>query len=383
MVLIEDGRIKDVDTTGAEPPRHSVVLDMGGDAWILPGLIDTHVHLCFDATPAAVANLTAADDSRLLDNMDTAATRALRAGITTVRDLGDRGYLSLVLREGWGGRPQDGPQIVAAGPPITTPGGHCNFLGGEALGPQALRAAVRERYERGCEVVKVMASGGVMTAGSAAHLPQYRPEDLKIVVEEAHRFGLPTAAHVHGPQSIADALDAGFDTLEHVTFMTGDGVYADPALVERIAQQGVFVGTTVGLLPTGRPLSPAVAANRSRISQARSDLRAAGARMTAGSDAGIASDKPHDVLPYGIAQLIDPIGMPPVQALQAATATAADACGLTGTKGRLRPGMDADLLVVSGNPTLDMSALHQVRAVFRAGHRIDRPHNRETAATNR
>lgn len=373
MVLIEDGSIKDVDTTGAEPPRHAVVLDMGKDAWLLPGLIDTHVHLAFDATPAAVSNLMATDDSRLLESMRAVAAHALRAGITTVRDLGDRGYLSLSLRQGWADRPQGGPQIVAAGPPITTPGGHCHFLGGQAQGPQALRDAVRDRYEHGCEVVKVMVSGGVMTAGSSAHLPQYGPEDLRIVVEEAHRLGMRAAAHVHGATSIADALEAGFDTLEHVTFMTSDGVQADPHLVERIAQRGVFVGTTVGLLPGGQPLAPATAARRARINQVRSALHAAGARMTAGSDAGIASDKPHDVLPYGIAQLADAIGMPPCEALRAATATAAEACGLATSKGRLRPGMDADLLVLGSDPVTDTSALRDVRAVFRAGHRVDRP----------
>ncbi|ONI91091.1 hypothetical protein ALI22I_09980 [Saccharothrix sp. ALI-22-I] len=375
MVLVEDGKIKDVDTSGAAPPEGAVVRDLGASSWLLPGLIDTHVHLGFDATNQAAANLMAADDSIVLDNMRAAAGKALRAGITTVRDLGDRNYLSLAVRRQGADCPQDGPHVVAAGPPITTPAGHCHFLGGETTGsPQALRAAVRDRYERGSDVVKVMASGGVMTAGSSPHQQQYGLGQLRVVVEEAHRFGLQTVAHVHGPDSIAAALEAGFDTLEHVTFMTAGGVDADPYLVERIAASGVFVGTTVGALPSGQPLSAAADVRRSVINQARSALHAAGARLTAGTDAGIASDKPHDVLPYGIAQLAGPIGLTPLEALRAATSTAAHACGLERSKGRLLPGWDADLLAVHADPTTDPTALRRVQAVYRAGHPVALPH---------
>lgn len=371
MVLVEDGKIKDVDTSGAAPPEGAVVQDLGANSWILPGLIDTHVHLGFDATDQAIANLMAIDDSVLLDNMRAAAGQALRAGITTVRDLGDRNYLSLALRRQAADCPQDGPHVVAAGPPITTPAGHCHFLGGETTGsPEALRAAVRDRYERGCDVVKVMASGGMITTGSSPHQEQYGVEQLRVVVEEAHRLGLPAAAHAHGPDSIAAALDAGFDTLEHVTFMTASGVDADPYLVERIAASGVFVGTTVGVLPSGPPLPAAAAARRSGVNQARYALHAAGARLTAGTDAGITSDRPHDVLPYGIAHLADPIGMTPLEALRAATSIAAHACGLERSKGRLLPGWDADLLAVHADPTTDLTALHRVQAVYRAGHPV-------------
>ncbi len=225
-----------------------------------------------------------------------------------------------------------------------------------------------------------MASGGLMTAGSLPHHSQYGLDHLRIVVEEAHRLGMSAAAHAHGPESIAAALEAGFDTLEHVTFMTKDGVYADPRLIGRIAARGVFVGTTVGVLPSRQPLSRESAGRRAPINKARSDLHAAGARLTAGTDAGIAPDKPHDVLPYGIAQLAGPIGMTPVQALRSATATAAEACGLGDSKGRLRSGWDADLLVVNGNPTADPAVLRRVQAVFRAGHRVSRPDAPDEAA---
>ena len=129
-VVIQDGRISGLDTSGASPPGGAEVVDFGPDACLLPGLIDAHVHLAFDASADVVTSLAACGDGALLDHMAAAAARALRAGVTTVRDLGDRNYLSLML----GGRFRSTtlPHIVAAGPPITTSGGHCWFLGGEA-----------------------------------------------------------------------------------------------------------------------------------------------------------------------------------------------------------------------------------------------------------
>ncbi|WP_274918050.1 amidohydrolase family protein [Streptomyces sp. WZ-12] len=368
MVLIQEGRILDVDTTGAAPPTEAELVDLGPDTWLLPGLIDTHVHLAFDASSDVVARLVAADDSTLLARMRDAAARALRAGITTVRDLGDRGYLSLALRQEIADGVRPGPHIVAAGPPITTPGGHCHFLGGEAAGVEAVRAAVRERHERGCSVVKVMASGGMLTAGSAAHLPQYGFAELRAAVEEAHQLGLPAAAHVHPGASVVDALAAGFDSLEHATFLSETGVDADLLALRSVAERGVFVGTTVGSLPGARPVSASALACADGVRAVRARLHRAGARMVAGSDAGTAPDKPHDVLPYGIAALVE-LGMTPVQALGAATVEAAAACGLGHRKGRIAQGMDADLLAVAGELVPDLSALREVRAVFREGRR--------------
>ncbi|MGH3751359.1 MAG: amidohydrolase family protein [Pseudonocardiaceae bacterium] len=152
-----------------------------------------------------MTSIDAAADGQLLTQRAQAAHRALRAGITTVRDLGDRGFLTLTLRAQLDASGELGPQIVASGPPITIRGGHCHFLGGVADGPQALRAAVRERAERGCAVVQVMVSGGQLTPGSAPHESQYDLADLRLIVAEAHRLGLGAAAHVHCPGSVADA----------------------------------------------------------------------------------------------------------------------------------------------------------------------------------
>jgi hypothetical protein len=181
-----------------------------------------------DSTTDVVAGIGALNDSQLLAQMAQAASRTLQAGITTVRDLGDRSFLALALRDQLDAWVDLGPEIVASGPPITIRGGHCHFLGGMADGPPELRAAVQDRAERGCEVVKVMVSGGVLTPGSAVHESQYDLADLRLIVTEAHDLGLRAAAHVHGPGAVADAVTAGFDTLEHVTFFTPGDVGPTP-----------------------------------------------------------------------------------------------------------------------------------------------------------
>jgi imidazolonepropionase-like amidohydrolase len=367
-VLIQDGKISDLDTSGAPPPEGAQVFDFGPDAWVLPGLIDAHVHLAFDASADVVTSLAAHEDSALLERMEAAAKQALHAGVTTVRDLGDRKYLALKLS---GRGPSAGlPHIVASGPPITTNGGHCYFLGGEAEGAAALRAAVLERAERGCDVVKVMVSGGNITAGSRPHESQYDLATLRIVADEAHRAGLPAAAHVHGAQAVADAVEAGFNTLEHVTFFTADGVSADPALLDRIAASGMVVSVTAGNMPNAPVAHPAIARRRAAILANHGRMFRAGAMMVPGTDAGVSPGKPHDVLPHALRALVEQIGMTPLQALRAATSIAASAIGLAEAKGRIAAGADADVLVIRGDPLADIGSVTNVEAVFRAGVRV-------------
>jgi imidazolonepropionase-like amidohydrolase len=296
--------------------------------------------------------------------MVAAARTALLAGITTVRDLGDRDYLALGLR----GRP-DLPTILAAGPPITSPGGHCHFLGGAVPATeQAVRAAVRERAERGCDVVKIMASGGSLTPGSNQADSQFGLAELRAAVDEAHRLGLPVAAHAHGEQAIADAVAADVDSLEHVSFWTNDGVADRPDLIRAIAEQRVIVGATMGRDPSTSRMAPPpeVLARLPLIIASLCRLVAEGAIVVAGTDGGIAPIKPHDVLRYVLPDLLS-VGMSPVDALSTVTSKAAGACGLAHRKGRLLPGHDADILVVDGNPLTDPTALARVRAVYKNG----------------
>lgn len=360
-VVLDGGRVV---ATGVVLPDAEIV-DLG-DVTLLPGMIDVHVHLAFDASRDPVGALAARTPEQVRAAMVDAGRAQVRAGVTTVRDLGDAHYQSLSLR----GHP-DLPTIVAAGPPVTTPGGHCHFLGGAvASTPAAVRAAVRARAERGCDVVKIMASGGTLTAGSAQHLPQFGVAELRAAVDEAHEHGLPVVAHAHASEGIANALTAGVDGLEHVSFWSADGIDDRPDLLDRIASTGVAVGASIGMAAVaGMSPPPAVAARVPRIMAAYARLIRAGAVVVAGTDAGIGPPKRHPSLPNAVPQLVD-LGMTPLAALRAVTSLAAEVCGLAGRKGRLAPGFDADLVAVAGNPLANPSAIHDVRAVYLGGRLV-------------
>ena len=361
VVVLEGSRICSV-SSGTKAPDGAAVVDLAG-ATLLPGLIDTHVHLAFDASTDPVGRLAGRRDGAVIQAMTQAGRAALRGGVTTVRDLGDRGYLSLGLR-GRAGL----PTIVAAGPPITTPGGHCHYLGG-AVAPTIadVRAAVREHAARGVDVIKIMASGGNLTPGSRQELAQFPAEVLRAAVEEAHRLGLPVTAHAHGTGAIADAVAAGTDGLEHVSFWTENGVDAPGQLIRLIAERRIIVGATVGMVPVpGMTPPPELARRLPGITANTRRLHQAGAVIVAGTDAGIAPVKPHDVVRHAPAMLRQ-LGFGQAQALRAITSVAVGVCGLAHRKGRVAAGFDADILAVDGDPIADPDALHRVRAVYARG----------------
>lgn len=364
VVLVDGGRIVDV---GVEAPADCDVVTLERGTTLLPGLVDTHQHLCFCGFGTLEDQVAPHTDAELAERADANARRALVGGVTTLRDLGDRGWVTLGLR----GR-ADLPTVLSAGPPITRTDGHCWYLGGGADDEVALRAAVAERVERGVDVVKVMVTGGVLTVGRyPVSSTQFTPSELRSIVEATHRAGLPVAAHCHGVAGIEAALDAGVDAIEHCSFLDADGIARPPEdLLERLAASGIALSITIGRRPE-HPLPEMLAVNLPTFRATWGRLHELGAVLVAGTDAGINESKPHDVLPHALQDFAD-AGVPLIEGLRAMTSVAAHACGVGDHAGRLASGYDADLVAVAGDPTTDAPALTRVSAVWRAGMPVAR-----------
>ncbi len=361
LVVVDGTVITRVGDVGAPVPDGVEVTHLPG-ATLLPGLVDTHTHLCADGGESALDQLDRLTEGDL-DMIVTAALAAqVAAGVTTVRDLGDRTWFVAERRAARAGL----PRILASGPPITVADGHCATMGGAVEGAPgtripALRAAVRERAEHGVDVVKIMASGGVMTAGTDPAAAQFDRAELQAVVEAAHGHGLPVTAHAHALDAVRGAIDAGADGIEHCSCMTGQGPILPADLLAELAAARVAVCPTGGRL--GRELHPRVAALMERFKLTDETfnrhfgaMHEAGVRLVAGDDSGINPGKPHGILPAAVADLVG-YGLGVTQALAAATAVAADAIGLGGVTGRLRPGLAADLLIVDGDLRRGVGAL--------------------------
>jgi imidazolonepropionase-like amidohydrolase len=376
LVLVDRGRIVGVEPASAAVPEGCEVTAFPGST-LLPGLIDTHVHLCGDSGPRALDQVPELSADQLEQVIATAEQQHLRAGVTAVRDLGDHRW-AVLDRIGSGGAGPDrlGPTVVGSGPPITSPGGHCWSMGGEAASEDELRRAVRERSERGAAVVKIMASGGVMTPGTDMLAGQFTLAQLRVVVEEAHRLGLPVTAHAHALPAVEASAAAGVDGLEHCSCLTATGSRRPPELLDRLVAAGTYVCPTLGRVP-GLDPPPRVQAVLEAVHGTYeqhlphvAELVRVGIALLAGTDAGIGPSKRHGLVPFGLADLVTSCGLPAADALAAATGVAAHACGLEGRTGRLAAGLDADLLMVDGDPLADVTALQRPRLVVSRGREV-------------
>jgi imidazolonepropionase-like amidohydrolase len=373
VVLIEDGRIVQMGTALAIPAG-TTVFDLG-QATLLPGLIDVHVHLTGVPENSGYKGLGVSLPREALYGASN-ALKTLQAGFTSARNVGASGYSDVALREAIDAGELPGPRLLVSGPPLGITGGHCdeNLLPpkfhyreeGVADGPWEARTKAREVIKYGADLIKVCASGGVLSKGDQPGAPQYTPEELRAIVEEAHRAGRKVAAHAHGTQSIKDAIRAGVDSIEHASLIDDEGLALAKAhgtfLVFDIYNDDFILqeGLKMGMLPESIAKEKAVGqlqrANFTRAVKAE-------ARMAFGTDAGV---YPHGNNARQFALLVR-YGMTPMQAIRSATLDAAELLGWKDKVGSLEVGKLADMIAVEGNPQKDVRVLEDVRWVMKDG----------------
>jgi imidazolonepropionase-like amidohydrolase len=331
------------------------------DSTIMPGLIDSHVHLAFDGGPNPAARMRAETDEQQLILMLHSARELLGVGVTTARDLGARSYLDVVVRDAIAAGLARGPRMVVATRPITVTGGHCWFMGGEADSEDDLRRMVRTHHKRGADLIKVMSTGGFMTTGSAPWYAQFTVAQLAVIVEEARRVDKPVAAHAHGIEGIRRAVEAGVTTLEHCSFVTETNERRfDEPLAAMIAECGIVVCPTINVnAPYVAELTGIV------LGEYLATMHEMGVRIIAGTDAGI-DNTPHHQYVGGLEYLVK-LGFRPADVLAMASTEAAAALGVGAITGRLAPGYEADLIVVDGDPLTDIAALGKLRRIVARG----------------
>jgi imidazolonepropionase-like amidohydrolase len=339
---------------------------------ILPGLVNGHAHLTMDGGADPVASLMSADRTQLADRTARHAAQLLDCGVTTVRDLGDRDGLSVLLRDAIASGALPGPRVLAAVAPLTPPRGHCWFFGGEVADEPAMLAMVRQNAERGADVVKVMASGGHITPGSARMWEsQFTAGELAAIVAEARALGLPVAAHAHGVESAERAISAGVSTIEHCTMLTAENrAELPPAVAEAMAERGIAACCTVGSDDWRREIATRGEHGARALYSRLPWLDRHGVTLVPGTDGGVHNARFDDFA--GALELYEWLGFPAAQVVEMATVRAAAALDIDDVTGSITPGLAADLLVVDGKPDHTLAALRAVRLVVAAG-RVHRP----------
>lgn len=361
-VVIGDQSLDWVGPAEALPAEYAALVRTDyPESTIMPGLIDSHVHLGFDGGPNPAARMRSESDEQQLVLMLHSARDLLGVGVTTARDLGARAYLDVVVRDAIAAGLARGPRMVVATRPITVTGGHCWFMGGEADSDDELRRMVRTHHKHGADLIKVMSTGGFMTTGSAPWYAQFTETQLAVIVEEAGRVDKPVAAHAHGIEGIRRAVEAGVTTLEHCSFVTETNERRfDEPLAARIADRRIFVCPTINVnAPYIAELTGIV------VGEHLLAMHDMGVRLIAGTDAGI-DNTPHHQYVGGLEYLVT-LGFRAAEVLAMATTEAAAALGVDTITGRLAPGFDADVIVVDGDPSTDITALGRLRRVIARG----------------
>jgi imidazolonepropionase-like amidohydrolase len=369
-VVIDGDKILRVGT-GAEQGANIIELP---NATLLPGLIDAHTHLTFDPNFGYQELGISIPKEALIGAKNARIT--LEAGFTTVRNVGAAGYTDVALRDAINEGMVPGPRMMVSGPPLSITGGHCdnNLLpyeyhaksDGAADGVEAVQHKVRETIKYGADLIKVCATGGVLSKGDDPQASQYTLEEMKAIVADAHRLGRKVAAHAHGAQGILWASEAGVDSIEH-------GSYIDDAGIQMMKSKGTYLVPTLYLgdwmmenaTKIGLPEMYA-AKMRAVVPQARANLKKAfdaGVKVAFGTDAAV---YPHGLNAHEFAVYVR-MGMTPLQAIQTATINAADLLGWSARIGTVEPGKFADIIAVNGDPTKDVTLLQNPVFVMKGG----------------
>ncbi len=375
IVFDSDGVVTAVGPAGSPLAPGGVTITDLSSGTCLPGLIDVHTHITGDPTDGGYAALGVSVPEQTVRGVKNARV-TLHAGFTTIRNVGASDYTDVAVRDGVNSGEIEGPRMLVSGPPLGITGGHCddNLLPyqyhyraeGVADGPWPARAKVRETVKYGADLIKVCASGGVLSKGDQPGTPQYTLEELQAIAEEAHKLGRKVAAHAHGTQSIKDAIRAGIDSVEHSSFIDDEGI----ALAKQHGTYLVFdiynddfilqEGAKSGMLPESIEKEKKV--GRTQRENFRKAFQA-GAKIAFGTDAGV---YPHGDNARQFAKMVE-WGMKPTDAIQAATIKAGDLIGWSDKVGSIEPGHFADVIAVSGDPTSDVKLLEDVQFVMKGG----------------
>jgi imidazolonepropionase-like amidohydrolase len=374
VLVIENGKI--VSSSGAAQAKISsdaLRIELPNST-VLPGLIDAHTHLTMDPKFGYETLAISAPREALIGARNARLT--LMAGFTTVRNVGATHYTDVALRDSINAGDIPGPRMLVSGPALGITGGHCdnNMLPSEyhateegvADGISAVQHKVRENIKFGADLIKVCATGGVLSLGDNPQSSQYTLEEMKAIVADAHRLGRKVAAHAHGAEGIRWAAEAGVDSVEH-------GSYIDDAAIAAIKEHGTYLVPTLYLgdwmidnaAATHLP-APLLAKAQEVLPAARKNIAhafASGVKVAFGTDAAV---YPHGLNAHEFAVMVK-LGLSPLQAIQASTINAADLLGWTGKVGTLESGAWADIVAVDDDPLKDVTTLERVKFVMKGG----------------